>query len=115
MPPQKSEPDEKLVQTTRYQKDLEAATGLVDTGHISSQPGASLERQTAEGRFKRKTDNRKALFISYDVRSTEFYIYSTYVWGLLISHPITCVSLLDTESAGIGQTFTCTSVVQIRQ
>lgn len=45
------------------QKDLEAATGLVDTGHISSLPGASLERQTADGRFKRKMNDRIAMFI----------------------------------------------------
>lgn len=32
------------------QKDLEAATGLVDTGHISSLPGASLERRTGVSR-----------------------------------------------------------------
>lgn len=85
MPPQKSEPDEKLAQITRArrikdQKDLEAATGLVDTGRISSLPGASLERQTADGRFKRKMDDRTALFISYVI------LNSIYTWRICVGN-----------------------------
>lgn len=103
---------EKLAQTTRARrikdpKHLEAATGLVDTGHMSSLPGASLERQTADGRSNREMDDGIALlYIAKYIGGEEQSYPIIHVWGILISHPITCVSPLDTESAGISQTFT---------